>query len=173
MNSSHITPILLAAATLPLLASQSACAASEAYRLPLVLATAAAAKAVQSCEARGYHVSAAIVDAAGQLQVQLKGDGSTPHTARLAYRKAYSAITFAPNYGLETSAEVGKLMSANPIVLQTIVSIPEVAPIPGAVVIKAKGSYIGAIGLSGAPGGENDESCARQGIAAISDELPH
>jgi uncharacterized protein GlcG (DUF336 family) len=141
--------------------------------LPLVLATDAAAKAVQSCEAKGYHVSAAIVDATGQMQVQLKGDDSTPHTGRLAYRKAYSAATFAPNYGLESSAEVGKLMSANPIVLQTIVTIPEVAPIPGAIVIKVKGRYIGAIGVSGAPGGENDETCARQGIAAIADRLPH
>lgn len=136
------------------------------------MAAEAALEAVHACEAAGHRVSVAVVDAAGQLQVQLKGDRSTPHTGRFAFRKAYGVVTFAPNYGLETSAEVGTLLGRNPLVLQAVVSIPEVAPIPGAVAIKVKGAHAGAIGVSGAPGGDKDEACARAGIARIADRLP-
>jgi len=109
----------------------------------------------------------------GQIKVQLKGDRSTPHTGQLAFRKAYSVVTFAPNYGLETSAEVGALMGRYPTIFSTIVTLPNVSPIPGAVAIKARGVHIGALGVSGAPGGEKDEACARAGIAKIADRLPH
>ena len=33
------------------------------------------------------------------------------------------------------------------------------------------GSLLGGIGVSGAPGGDNDDTCAAAGIKAISDEL--
>ena len=37
--------------------------------------------------------------------------------------------------------------------------------------IEAGGSLLGAIGVSGAPGGAADEVCAKAGIAAIADSL--
>ena len=45
-------------------------------------------------------------------------------------------------------------------------------PLAGAVVIRSKGEVVGAIGASGAPGGDKDESCARAGIEKIKDRLP-
>lgn len=159
-------------AALAALACNPARAVPGEYTLPLDLATQAALEAVHACEAAGHRVSVAVVDAAGQLQVQLKGERSTPHTGRFAFRKAYSVASFAPNYGLETSAEVGALLGRNPSVLQAVTSIPEAAPIPGAVAIRVKGLHVGAIGVSGAPGGDKDEACARAGIARIADQLP-
>jgi uncharacterized protein GlcG (DUF336 family) len=41
----------------------------------------------------------------------------------------------------------------------------------GGVPIKAGSEVIGAIGVSGAPGGEKDEACANAGIAKIADLL--
>jgi uncharacterized protein GlcG (DUF336 family) len=160
------------AVTAAMLGCHMAHAAAADYTLPLPLATEAALGAIHACEAAGYHVSAAVVDSAGQLQVQLKGDRSTPHTGHLAFRKAYSVVTFAPNYNLVTSAEVGALMSRNPTIFQTIVTLPNVAPIPGAVAIKWKDTHVGALGVSGAPGGDKDEACARVGITKISDRFP-
>jgi len=37
--------------------------------------------------------------------------------------------------------------------------------------IESAGALVGAIGVSGAPGGEADQACARAGIAAIRDDL--
>ena len=43
--------------------------------------------------------------------------------------------------------------------------------IAGGVVVRAKGSLVGGIGVSGAPGGDADEVCAKAGAAAIADAL--
>ena len=41
----------------------------------------------------------------------------------------------------------------------------------GGVPIKVGNETIGAIGVSGAPGGDKDEACANAGLAKISDRL--
>ena len=43
--------------------------------------------------------------------------------------------------------------------------------IGGGLPIEAAGSLVGAIGVSGAPGGENDDICGKAGIAAIQADL--
>ena len=43
--------------------------------------------------------------------------------------------------------------------------------IAGGMMIEAAGSLLGGIGVSGAPGGERDDECARAGIDAIRDKL--
>jgi uncharacterized protein GlcG (DUF336 family) len=37
--------------------------------------------------------------------------------------------------------------------------------------IEGAGSLLGGIGVSGAPGGEADEACAKAGIKAVADDL--
>jgi len=147
-------------------------ATENSYTLPLTLAVEAASETVRSCEALGYNVSVAFVDMFGQPRVQLKSDKSTPHTFETAYRKAYTIVTFGPNYHLETSGQVADLMSKNPAFYNAVLTIPNVTPLPGALAIKVKGNMIGAIGVSGAPGGEKDEACAQAGIDKISGRLP-
>jgi uncharacterized protein GlcG (DUF336 family) len=41
----------------------------------------------------------------------------------------------------------------------------------GALPIKAGDEVIGAVGVSGAPGGEKDEACSKAGIAKVADQL--
>jgi uncharacterized protein GlcG (DUF336 family) len=43
--------------------------------------------------------------------------------------------------------------------------------IGGGLVVEAGGSLVGAIGVSGAPGGDADEACAKAGIDAIQSKL--
>ena len=150
--------------------SVHAVAADEA--LPLGLALQAAEETLRVCEAAGYRVSVSVVDLAGQAKVLLKGDGSTPHTQDTAYRKAYSVVTFGVNYNLDSSAQVAAFLSKNPVLYSAVLTLPNVTPLPGAVAIKARDRFIAALGVSGAPGGDKDESCARAGIAKIADRLP-
>jgi uncharacterized protein GlcG (DUF336 family) len=46
-----------------------------------------------------------------------------------------------------------------------------VVAVGGGVNIQAGGTIVGAIGVSGAPGGEADDACAKAGIAAIRDDI--
>ncbi len=41
----------------------------------------------------------------------------------------------------------------------------------GGLIIEAGGTLLGAIGVSGAPGGDKDEACARAGLDSIRDKL--
>jgi uncharacterized protein GlcG (DUF336 family) len=50
-------------------------------------------------------------------------------------------------------------------------SVPRITALAGGIPIEAGGSVLGAIGVSGAPGGEADEACAKAGAAAIAEDL--
>ena len=50
-------------------------------------------------------------------------------------------------------------------------ALPGVVVIGGGRVVEAAGSLLGAIGVSGAPGGDADDSCASAAINAIRDKL--
>ena len=50
-------------------------------------------------------------------------------------------------------------------------SLPNVVAVGGGIVVQAKGALAGGIGVSGAPGGDADEACAKAGLAAISDAI--
>ncbi len=43
--------------------------------------------------------------------------------------------------------------------------------IGGGLMIEAAGSVLGGIGVSGAPGGERDDECAKAGLDAIKDKI--
>jgi len=169
-----ITRKFLLAATAGLLLAQAPAHAADAtaYVLPLSLAVEAATEAVRACEASGFRVSVSVVDLSGQSTAQVRGDNSTPHTPDTAFRKAYTVVTFGRNYNLDTSAQVAAAMSKNAALYSAILTIPNVAPLPGAVGIKAGGHLVAAIGVSGAPGGDKDEACALAGIAKVASRLP-
>jgi uncharacterized protein GlcG (DUF336 family) len=41
----------------------------------------------------------------------------------------------------------------------------------GGLLIEASGSIVGGVGVSGAPGGDADDACAKAGIEAVRDKL--
>jgi uncharacterized protein GlcG (DUF336 family) len=88
-----------------------------------------------------------------------------PHTVELSTNKAWTALSFKTNTSeLERASRPGQAMSG-------LRHVPRFAAIGGGVAIEAGGSLLGAIGVSGAPGGDADESCALAGIKAIADSL--
>jgi uncharacterized protein GlcG (DUF336 family) len=119
--------------------------------------------ALERCHADGYHISVVVLDASGLVRVQIRGDGTGPHTFEHARRKAYTALTFK-----RTSAETAKAWATSPTPVPVIEGTVGAA---GGVPIKAGNDVIGAIGVSGAPGGDKDEACANAGIVKIEDLL--
>jgi len=120
--------------------------------------------AIEQCTKDGYKVSVVIVDNAGVVRASLRGDGSKPHTMEFARRKAFTARTRET-----TSLDFMKLTDnpANAYLKQ----IPDVVAVGGGVPIKVGETTIGAVGVSGAPGGEKDEVCAFAGIAKVAEQL--
>ncbi|AXC11876.1 hypothetical protein ACPOL_2556 [Acidisarcina polymorpha] len=131
--------------------------------LSVEAALSVATGALDKCRADGYRISLTVLDASGLVKAQVRGDGTGPHTLEHSRRKAYTALTFK-----RTSADTAKAWASAttpPPVIEGTVGAA------GGVPIRAGNEIIGAIGVSGAPGGEKDEACANAGIAKIADLL--
>jgi uncharacterized protein GlcG (DUF336 family) len=125
----------------------------------------AAQAALKSCRERGYQATVAVVDRMGVVQVLLRDRFAGAHTPDMATAKAYTAASFRTGTSeLAEATQAGKPASG-------IRHRPGVAAVGGGLVIEAGGSLLGAIGVSGAPGGREDDACAAAGIAAIREDI--
>src|SRR6516164_6600872 len=115
--------------------------------LSLALALTIATTAADTCKAQGYRVSVTIVGRDGQVIVLLRGDNASPHTVENSRRKAYTARTFRI-----PSGEFAKRVKDNPTT--GAVHLSGVVAAQGALPIKLGDDVAGAVGVSGAPGGE-------------------
>jgi len=159
---------LLAAMTLCVLISSPVRAqeATVTYKsLGLELALDAARAALADCQKRGYQVAVAVVDRFGTPQVLLRDRFAGPHTPPTATGKAWTAATFRNSTSELNNVSQPGMMQAG------LRNLPNVVIIGGGLMIEGGGSTLGAIGVSGAPGGDADEACAKAGIAAIQDKL--
>jgi uncharacterized protein GlcG (DUF336 family) len=128
------------------------------------IAKTIAEAAIESCEAKGFHVSAAVVDRDGETIVALRGDNAAPHTMENARRKAYTALSFRTS----TTEYAKRYASDNPVVRQQV-TLPNVIAIPGGLPIKVGDEVIGGAGISGSPG--VDEPCVQAGLDKVADLL--
>jgi uncharacterized protein GlcG (DUF336 family) len=151
-----------------LLLGFSAHAADATYSVKVLTpetALKAAQAALKSCRDRGFQVSVAVVDRAGVVQVLLRERFAGPHTTDMATAKAYTAASFRTNTTeLAEATQPGRPASG-------IRNRPGVAAVGGGLMIEAGGTLLGAIGVSGAPGGREDDACAAAGIAAIREDI--
>jgi uncharacterized protein GlcG (DUF336 family) len=129
---------------------------------PIALAIAQAA--YESCVQAGHRVSVTVVGGEGQILISIRGDGASPHTLENSQRKAYTSRTFRT-----TSGEFAQRVKDNPTL--GVVNLSGVIALQGALPIKAGDNVIGAVGVSGAPGGDKDEACAKSGIDKVADQL--
>jgi len=132
--------------------------------LSFKMAETIAEAAIESCGAKGYGVSAVVVDRAGETIIAMRGDKSGPHTMENARRKAYTAMTFRT----ATSEYAKRLESGNPVVRQQA-TLPGVIAIPGGLPVKVGDDVIAGVGVSGSPG--VDEPCVQAGIDKVADLL--
>lgn len=150
------------------LASGSAAAQDATYNIRTLTpetALKAAQAALKSCRDGGYQVAVAVVDRSGLAQVMLRDRYAGAHTPKTAIGKAWTAVSFRTSTtDMAEMTQPGKPASG-------IRQLPRVVMVGGGVLIEGGGSILGGIGVSGAPGGDIDEKCAKAGIAAIRDAL--
>lgn len=128
-------------------------------------ALTAAQAALARCQKDGYTVAVAVVDRGGHPLALLRDNLAGAHTPSTAIGKASTAVSFRTDTTeLAASTQSGRAASG-------VRNLPNVVAVGGGLMIRAKGSLVGGIGVSGAPGGDNDDACAKAGIAAISDSL--
>lgn len=109
---------------------------------------------VAACQAKGYNVSASVVDRAGLLKAFARADNAGPHTIEASRAKAFTAVSAkTPTLTMMENAQ------KNPGAAN-LTDIPGFLLLGGGVPVKAGNSVIGAIGVAGAPGGNLDAQCA-------------
>ena len=128
--------------------------------LSAAMAITIAQTTIDTCKANGYAVFATVVGRNGEVLVQVRGDGTGPHTMENSMRKAYTSRTFRI-----PSGEMVDRLKANPTL--GLIHLSNVIANQGALPIKVGDETIGAAGASGAPGGEKDEACVKAGIEKI------
>jgi len=120
--------------------------------------------ALETCTRQGYNVSVHVLGRNGEVLVAVHGDNAPPHTMENSQRKAYTARSFRISSG-----EFAQRVKDNPTL--GAVHLSGIIAAQGALPIKVGDEVIGAVGVSGAPGGEKDEACAKAGIDKIADQL--
>jgi uncharacterized protein GlcG (DUF336 family) len=125
----------------------------------------AAQAAMAKCRADGYQVAVAVVDRSGLTQALVRDRFAGAHTVEVATNKAWSAVSFKTSTAdLERATRPNTPMAG-------LRNVPRATTVGGGLMIEGAGSLLGGIGVSGAPGGEADEACAKAGIKAVADDL--
>jgi len=128
--------------------------------LTLDLAQAIAQGAFDQCHADGYKIAVKVVDAANLEKLFLRDDGAGLITIELATLKANSVIMFQGPSGPPANAAPG-----------AVSIIPGTIYAKGGFPIKVGDQLIGAVAVSGAPGGDKDAACAAAGLAKAAGKL--
>src|SRR3954453_22131307 len=140
-------------------------------KLSAALANELVGNSVAECAKKNYAVTAAVVDLDGVRQAVLRGDGAPIHTLDNAYYKAYSSASLTLGRKEESTKAVAERMAKNPPSTVPQTPLPNVTYAVGGGAIMADNNIIGGIGVSGPPGGQFDEECARAALAKIADRL--
>ncbi len=131
--------------------------------ISLGMAQTIANAAMEKCKEMGYRVSVTVVDRAGLPVVMLRGDGAGLHTPEGSDRKAYTARTFR-----QPSADFVKRMLDDPASAGSK-EYTRVLALGGGLPIKVGDDVVGAVGVSGSPG--KDDDCSKAGIDKVADQL--
>jgi len=119
--------------------------------------------AIAACRANGYKVTLMVVDGANIMKSLLRDDGAPVATVETARSKANSVMVYGRPSGPPPNLPTGAPVPP-PTLPGTIYGM-------GGVPIKVDDQIIGAIGVSGAPGGDKDVACANAGLANVASKL--
>jgi uncharacterized protein GlcG (DUF336 family) len=131
--------------------------------LSLGMAKTIAEATLGECRAKGFHTSAAVVDRAGQLLVLLRDEQATATTAEMARRKAFTARVFR-----SSTLEFQKRTMDPAFAAQR--NVPDILALGGGVPIVVGKEIVGGVGSSGSSQ-EQDDACAKAGVAKVADLL--
>jgi uncharacterized protein GlcG (DUF336 family) len=131
--------------------------------ITLALAQTVANAAIAQCRSMGYKISVTVVDREGLPIVMMRDDGAGLNKPEGSDRKAYTARAFN-----QPSAAFVKRLEDMP---ETVGSrhYSRVLALGGGLPIKVGDEIVGAVGVSGTPG--KDDECAQAGIDKVADQL--
>jgi uncharacterized protein GlcG (DUF336 family) len=164
----HARRCLCLAACLSTLAAAGSAVAQEATFTVRQLTPEAALKLAQAtlaaCRNEQFQVAVAVTDRSGVVQVLLRDRLAGPHTVVIAVNKAWTAVSFRQDT-LSLARATAEPANSGPRHFERFVAVG------GGVPVEAGGSILGGLGVSGGPGGESDDRCARAGLAAVQADL--
>lgn len=131
--------------------------------MSMELASDIAAAAVAACRRDGYQVSAIVVDRSGTPVALLRDALASGFTIPLAHGKANAVVLS----GI-ASAEFRRTRQD---IRPEINRLDNVLMLEGGLPVRAAGTLLGAVGVSGAPGGDKDEACAQAAIESVTERL--
>jgi uncharacterized protein GlcG (DUF336 family) len=123
-----------------------------------------ASASLERCRADGFKVTVTVINRHTRAAVVLSDDGVNPHTVENSMRKAYTAFTTR-----SSTAEMAKRAQPG---LSGFMLLDRISPLEGGLpIFAANKELVGAIGISGAPGGDKDAACAQVGLDKIAGKL--
>ena len=141
------------------------------HKVSAALANEIVGESVAQCTRNGYKVWAVVVDLDGVRQAVLRGDGAPIHSQDNAFYKAYTLASMGPPRKETSTKQIADRMAKNPPSPVPVFPLPNITYAQGALAIVANGEIIGAVGVSGAPGGQLDEACAQHALDKVKDRL--
>lgn len=135
----------------------------DARLMTLSLASDIASAAIEACSEDGYNTSAVVVDRSGAVQVVMRSVFASRFTIEIARRKANGVILSGVDSAefRQNRADIRDEMNA----------LEDVLVLEGALPIRAAGALLGAVGVSGAPGGDLDAACAQKALDSVEERL--
>jgi uncharacterized protein GlcG (DUF336 family) len=135
----------------------------DVKRMSAELAAEIAERAVLACRENGYQVSAVVVDRNGSPQAMLRDVYASRFTIQIAEEKANAVIL--------SGISSGEFRRNRDDIRIEMNHVDGILVLDGAEPIRAAGALVGAVGVSGAPGGEKDAVCAKAAVEAIQERL--
>src|SRR5262245_27247762 len=140
-------------------------------KISAALANELVGETVAQCTKNGYKVWAVVVDLDGVRQAVLRGDGAPIHSQDNAFYKAYTLASMGPPRKETSTKQIADRIAKAPPSTVPVFPLPNITYAQGALAIVANGETIGALGVSGAPGGQFDEACAEHALDKVKDRL--
>lgn len=132
-------------------------------QMSLELARDIASLSIEACRGDGYSVSAVVLDRAGNLQAALRDSLAPRYTLEIAERKAGMSIM--------SGSDTGSFRASRADIRPELNHMGGLIVMEGGLPIRAAGSLVGAVGVSGAPGGDKDAACAERALKSVEDRL--
>ena len=153
--------LVLAAGMLGLLAGPAQAQLQTVSDLTLNAAQKLSAAAMAACQLKGRQIVVTVLDRGGNIVAVQRADGVGPHNTDASRRKAYTALSTKNDTQALAVAARGNPDMAN------LTTVPELLLLGGGLPLRAKGEVVGAIGVAGGGGAQQDRSCAHAALAAI------
>ena len=175
MSKIHFT--LVAAVAVLMIAGSSAAQGQKGLiaqkALSLDMAMTMAQGSLDKCRSMNYKCAITVLDATGRTIIALQDDGANLHRFDVAKKKAYTALVYRRPSKAVVEGWSAKTAEPKPLQEGTMPNPPIEGTIDmgGGLPINVGTETIGAIAVSGAPGWDMDEACAKAGLDKVADKL--